>query len=403
MKKLALFVCLLATACERTTRETPVIPPEGMPQSAAPTVVEVDPDADNVLSLAYGASVVSRTGEMNLETSAAHLIDNLPPTAWVSPPGAAEEKLVFSLLSPTRLNRVGITVSKSLEVPRRLAFDVSTDGKKWRELIVVTPENENSRQLWPIEPTVARYIRLRTLDTVGMYYVRARTIHALGDEIEPPATPPFTGCWTVNGRPAFLLQQGARITGRIDTEPPIEIEGGTDNRVALVTWRQDGAWGHAALTRTPDGRHLTGLRFFEEFDVVHVGDAWFGDRCQAAVPASIPARPPRMPHPLYGLSFDAQGNLIEELSAPQLDALVPLLATSQHMRITSHEVRHDTPEENRRHTAARIASLRSALQARGVNLDRIELVAAGNDWRGPVLHTTLQQLFASRVELSFGR
>jgi len=396
VKKLALS-CLVVIACQR---EAEVAAPK--PAAPPAVTIEVDADADNLLSLAYGASVVSRTGEQHLESSAAHAIDNLPPTPWVSAPGAGREMLVFSLLAPSRLTRVGITVSKGDQVPRRVSFDVSADGRTWRELITVEPANENARQLWSVEPAVARYIRVRAVEDQGRYYIRARTIHALGDEVEPPSTPPFTGCWTVNGRPASIVQQGARITGRIETEPPIFLDGGTDNRVALVTWRQGPAWGHAALTRTPEGRHLTGIRFFESFDITHSGDAWFGDRCEAAAtPISLPS--PRMPYPLYGLAFDGQGNLIEELSAAQLDALVPLLATSQRMRITSHEVRYDTPEDNRRHTAARLASLRRALQARGVNLDRIDFVAAGNDWKGPVLHTTLQHLFASRVELSFGR
>ena len=106
---------------------------------------------------------------------------------------------------------------------------------------------------------------------------------------------------------------------------------------------------------------------------------------------------------LYGLVFDPNDRLVEELSAAQLDAVVPLLKdTSQRIRVVSHELRYDTAEENRRHTAARIESLRNALRSRGVNVDRIDFVAAGSDWSGPSIYTTIQRLFASRVELSLG-
>ncbi len=111
----------------------------------------------------------------------------------------------------------------------------------------------------------------------------------------------------------------------------------------------------------------------------------------------------RRPLPLYGLVFDDQERLVEGPSKSTLDALVPLLSsTSQRIRVRSHELRYDTPDENRRHTAARIESLRKALQARGVNVERIDFVSAGSDWDGHPIHTTFERFFASRVELSFG-
>ena len=400
MKKLALLVCVLALACERK-------PVAQAPKPAPAATFVPDPEADNLLNLAYGAAVVSRTGELNLESSAAHAIDNISSSAWVSSPGVPDETLVFSLLAPARITRVGLTVGEGEQVPSRVAFDASMDGSEWRELLVVEPRPGNARQLWPVPATVARYIRLRSLEK-GKYYVRVRTVHLLGDEVEPPATPPFTGCWTINGRPAQLVQDGARITGTIGFDPPLHLEGGTDNRVALVTWQQGPAWGHAALTRTPDGTRLTGLRIYEGISAVHLADAWFGDRQECRAGFSPPPQGGlqpvrRQPLPLYGLVFDDQERLVEVPSKSTLDALVPLLSsTSQRIRVRSHELRYDTPEENRRHTAARIESLRKALQARGVNVERIDFVSAGSDWDGHPIHTTFERFFASRVELSFG-
>ncbi|HVE72068.1 MAG TPA: discoidin domain-containing protein [Thermoanaerobaculia bacterium] len=397
MKKLALLAGLLAIACERE----PAAPPQ--PARERPVIhVEPDPDADNLLSLAYGAAVVSRTGEVNLESSAVHAIDNLAPTAWVSAPGAWDETIVYSLLAPARITQVGITVSKGERVPRGVAFDTSMDGKKWREVLSIEPANDDARQLWPVKEAVARYIRVRSLDR-DKYYIRVRAFHAIGEEVEPPSTPPFTGCWTVNGLRANIVQQGARVTGIIEADPPIHLEGGTDNRVALMMWKQGPTWGYAALTRTPDGAHLTGLRLYNEFDVRNAGDGWFGERCSMGRIGPMGPMEPMGPMSLYGLVFDEKDNLVEPLSTPQLEAIVPLLREpAQRVRIISHELRYDTPDENRRRTAARIATLRRALQSRGVNVDRIEFVAAGSDWSGPSIYTTLQRLFASRVELSFG-
>ncbi|HVG24629.1 MAG TPA: discoidin domain-containing protein, partial [Thermoanaerobaculia bacterium] len=274
MKKLAL-VCLVAMACERTVNA-----PKQPAPKPAPTIEE-DRDADNLLNMAYGASVVSRTGELNLEVSAAHAIDSSWASSWVSSPGVPDETLVYSLLAPSRITNIGITPLEGNEMPRRVAFDGSMDGKQWRELATMDVRNNNERQLAPMQPAIARYIRVRSLER-GRYYVRVRAFHALGEEVEQPVPPPFTGCWTINGRPAQLVQQGARITGTIAANPVIEIDGGTDNRVALVSWRQGPMWGHAALTRTPDGAHLTGITFYETFDLSNMGEAWFAERCGAA-------------------------------------------------------------------------------------------------------------------------
>lgn len=394
MRKLALLLAgLSALACERAV---PV--PEETPapvQKIAP-----DTDADNLLNMAYGAAVVSRTGELNLENSAAHAIDSVSPSNWISSPGAHDETLVYSLLSPARVTRAGVTVYQGDQVPRRVAFDTSMDGRKWRELISVEPQNHSDRQLWPVTPTVARYIRARVLDE-EKYYVRVRAFHLLGDEVEPPSAPPFTGCWTINGERVLLRQEGARVTGTIESDPPTYLEGGTDNRVALLTWQQGAGWGHAVLTRTPDGAHLTGLRFFTEFELKWLGDGWFGERCGAGFSPPAPRGLKPAPHALYGLAFDSKGRIVEDLSKAQLDAIVPLLKNRK-AKITAYEVRYDTAEDNRLVTVARIASLRAALQARGVDLSRIEFVAAGNGWNGPLVQSTIQRLLASRVELSFG-
>ena len=409
MKRIALLVCLVLIACERSP--VPSKQPAAKKEIVAPAI-EPDTDADNLLNLAYGAAVVSRTGEMHLETSAAHAIDGLHGTSWFSSPGAPDEVLVFSLLAPSRVTQVGVTPLAGEYAVRKIAFDTSMDGREWRELVTMQPENKDSRQLVSVPGTVARFIRVRSLEKEN-YYVRARGFHVIGDEVEVPATPPFTGCWTVNGQRAHLVQEGARITGTIESDPPLLLDGGTDNRVALVTWTQGASWGHAALTRTPDGRQLTGIRFYEQFDAKTLAEGWFGERCtgEPAIPAAQGSSPAvataflarARTYPLYGLVFDSNDRLVRELSAPALDVLVSLLrSTSQPVRVVSHEVRYDTAEENRRHTAARIEALRAALQSRGVNVGRIDFVSAGNDWTEPVLRATIQRHLASRVEISFG-
>ncbi len=92
------------------------------------------------------------------------------------------------------------------------------------------------------------------------------------------------------------------------------------------------------------------------------------------------------------------------MSAPTLDAVASLIAASPRarFRVVAHEFRYPTPEENRKHTVARLQALRAALSKRGVDLARIDFVAAGDQWDGPVLGSALQRALAGRIDLLSG-
>jgi hypothetical protein len=372
----------------------------------APTT-NPDADSDNLLNMAYGAAVVSRTGELTLESSAAHAIDGIELTEWSSPPGPVEETLVFSLLAPSRIERVGVTSPDEDRRPHRVHFEASDDNRSWRPLATLDVQAVKERQLVDVPGTpVARYIRVR-LEAKGRYRINARAIHALGQEVEPPQTPAFSGCWTINGRPARVTQNLARITGVIDANPPIHLDGGTDNRVALVRWTQGPNWGYAALTRSRDGRHLTALRFYEDVGNFHLADGWFGETCTSPLNAAVGSDPTLAfnaaagrPYPLFGLAFDEQEQLIDALSEPQLADLLPMIR-GRSVRMTAYELREDTPERNRQRATARLGSLRAALQKRGVDVSRIEFVAAGPDWKGAPIQSALQRLLACRIDVEF--
>ena len=369
-----------------------------------------DNDADNSLNLLYGATVVSRGGELHLENSAIHTIDGFQESVWTSAPGVPEETIVYSMLAPTRLQRVGVSTSASVDVPESVAFDTSMDGRTWTELTTLKTALTEQRQFVSVKPTVAHYLRVRTIDPQKRYYLRIRGVHVTGEEVAAPRTPSFTGCWSINGEIAHLVQNGARISGTIGSDPPTFIDGGTDNRVGMVMWMRGPTWGYAAITRSPDGRHLSGLSFFEEADI-NLGEGWFGQRCGAgAPPAVLPASGPAQllarakRYSLYGLAFDGNDRVIEELSAPTLDAVAALLATSpsQKFRIIARELRFDTPELNRQHTAARVQAIRDALAKRGVDVSSIEFVSAGNDIGEIAPRSALQRALLSRVDLVSG-
>lgn len=408
---LLLLLFLLLTgglgACKKAP--PPPQPPPGKP--AFPSTefgnARVEPriELDNLLDLGMGVSVVSRTGELHLDVSAANVIDGMYETTWISAPGASDEQIVFSLLAPARVQRVGMTTAPEQYRPDSVRFEGSADGKRWEELATIVPVDGKERQLVSLaKPALARFIRV-TARSKERYYIGARTFQVLGEEVAPPETPPLAGCWTINGTHAFITQDGARITGVIEHDPPIFLDGGTNDRVALVNWIQGPARGYAAITRSNDGKHLTGITFHEEIQDHFAGEGWFGRTCRdpvvsrVAAPKEFLERAGR--YSIYGLAFDSAGQLDEELSAPALDAVARLFLESpqQRFRITSREFRSATPALNARHTAARLTALRNALRARKVDTSRLELVAAGDQWIGPPITSPIQLLLACRIDI----
>ncbi|HKR65385.1 MAG TPA: discoidin domain-containing protein [Thermoanaerobaculia bacterium] len=394
----AAALVFLAFACKRE----PPPPPPTPPPAAAPTQQErdaqagTDIDADNLLNIAYGANVVSRTGESHLESSAIHAIDGFSPTSWASPPSGARQTIVFSLASRARIERLGITAFKE-STPGKIRFDASLDGKHWRQIVVQNAVASNATQLVDVKPFEARYLRVETIDPASSYSY-FRSVHAIGAEVAPPAPRTFAGTWTINNAFAHFEQNGARITGFIHGDPIVFIDGGVDDRVARVTWHRGPVHGYAILSTDPDTHTLSGLTLYDEIATQNVGEAWFGVASRGELSVRPADLNPGARFTMYGLAFDKEEHLLENLSRSTLDEAAQRIAGAAHarFRITSYELRLDHPKER---TAARVASIRAALQKRGVDLSRIDFVAAGDQWKGPPIITAVQRVLGSRVDL----
>jgi F5/8 type C domain-containing protein len=396
-----LLILILAAACNRPAPSPARAVQKPAPQAAAPAAnggePDIDLDADNLLNLAYGASVVSRTAESNLEVSAMQAIDGLASTFWSSPPGDPRQTLVFALSTRARIEQLGIS-SFQENFPRKVRFDASLDGSKWREVATRTLAATLAPQIGSVEPFEARYLRVEVLEPASGYaYIRS--VHAIGRAVAPPAQRNFGGCWTINSFPARFEQQGARITGVIAADPPLVLDGGTDGRVAILTWTQGPNRGYAAVSMDPETQTISGLTLYDDIAVNYAAGAWLGTRCaDSSAPAAIPPRDHGARWPMYGLAFDPQDQIMEVASQSTLDEAAKSIrdAPSARFRITAHELRFPDPD---RRTAARIASLRAAFERRGVDLHRLEFVSAGSRWTDPPIATALQRLMASRVDL----
>lgn len=408
----ALLVVLLSIAACGAP-EPPAKPPTKRATSSAdensiPIVAPVvDIDGDNLLNLAYGAAVVSRTGELNLEASAVHAIDGMSFTTWSSSPGAAGQTMVFGLGGPSRIERVGVTTTGRDRSPTKVRIDASPDGSSWREMATIEPASKGTT-LADVTPFEARYVRVTTIET-GKYYAALTSVHAIGSEVRPAARLSFDGCWTINTKPARFVQRGARIIGVIGGNRPTFVDGGLDGRVAKLMWMRGPMWGLATATLTPDGRGISAMTFHEEPLMNNFGEAWIGSRCETTAVEAVNAtpRPPidylrRTGHwTMSGIIFDGEERIIEAPSRDALDdaAAVIKAMPSQRFRVIARELRNNDPNDSRRRTTARVNAVRTALRARGVDVSRIEFVGNGSELKDIEMPSALQRMLWSRIDL----
>lgn len=261
-------VLLLAAACE--TRQ-----PDAPPAAAETGEIDYDDQGGaNLLSLARGAAVISRTAEQSLDASAVHAIDGDWLTLWRSPGGGAEQTLVFALPARARIDRLGVSAPRNVETPSKVRFDASDDAVAWREIktLELTPLREP--QLESVPPVDANYLRVTTFGS--NWYVSVQSVIAKGTLLAPRVQPPIEGCWRINGEPARFSRRGTSIAGVIGNESPIYVLGGADGRIVRLTWLRAPMWGPAIISIDPRRRTLTGERWHERVWNQSSGDGWFG-------------------------------------------------------------------------------------------------------------------------------
>lgn len=340
-------------------------------------------DRNNLLNFAHGAVAVERTGEFGLEASALLAIDGDPLTPWVSPPDETDQTLLYALPARTRLTSVGILAGAEPAIfPKNLVFEVSADGKKYAEAARMAMTT-NGNQVVDVKPVEARYVRVNTRG--GGHFVRALSLIARGQVVEPVRPGSLDGCWSINGIDAAFSQKGAFVTGVVSGKTPITLDGGSDGRFYRLLWLRGPEYGIAGLSVTSDGEHLSGIFWHEEAYNRFIASTWFGERRPCATPSrsQIDVLATSMQrygrYAMYGLQFDDAGHLAEDASAPMLGRLAAYLKTSGPVTIEAHELLQADEGRNKSVSQTKIDSLRTALVRAGADLAKTEFVAVGGD------------------------
>jgi hypothetical protein len=381
VKSRLLLAILLLASCSRRAPEHPAKANE---PGALPT--DIINEQSSLLDLSRGATIVSRTGETMLPVSALNTIDGDIGTFWQTPPHDFPQSIVIALGAPSRIDRIGI---RSMEVgfePKSVPFESSLDGTTWQPLATITPKKIELAQWLDVAPTTASYLRITIpAPAIAGHDVRLHSIYAHGSEIAPRSDPRIDGCWSVNGSAALFVQRGTRATGVLMRgAQPIFLEGGTTGRIWRFNWIHGNDFGLTALAVSADDKHFSGIEWHEEAIPLFRAMPWFGERTTCA-PAVIRndvelALLHRANHvALFGLQFDASGNLLLDPSREELQSLLKIIRAAPPIDVVAHEFRQLDAQRNKEIAQHEIDSVKAALANLGADMSRILFRAAGSD------------------------
>lgn len=409
--KLARCLGLLLVAAVACNREAP-----SRQQAAKPAATKEPSGPDdtierqNLLNFAHGAAVVSRTGEFSLAASAVAAIDGDITSGWTVNNGDYPQTMTIALATRSRIERVGVATTARYNASiTTIDLESSIDGVTYTPLAHLDVKHEDGPQLTNVKPVDAVFIRATLVS--GGAGGRVASLFAFGREVAPPSPRSLAGCWTINGVPATLSQNGAHVFGTIETTPPTHIDGGFDGRLFRFMWTRGAAFGPAAISISPDSHQLSGHQWHEEAVPLFFAESWFGDRneCTATiayrgeVTQALFRRSGRAP--LFGLAFDANGNIIERESVDTLAALRTLLMRNPSLqaRLVAHEFHAATPEKNRALANAKLASIEQSLMRNGMPKGRLGLIAAGSDEPREIPVTDAMRALYGSVDLEVRR
>ena len=294
--------------------------------------------AADVLQLAHGATVITRTGELLLQASALQAIDGDPGTSWMNPPHALPQSMMIELPSRTRIHKIGVqTEGNGAFTANHVTFASSTDGRTFAAVTTIKAKDSSDVQWFDVQPFEATHIRVSMDDSLlPDHDVRIRSLLATGDTLAPPRRGEIAGCWKINGEPAQFKREGAHIIGILAAgKDPFLFDGGADASTTRLQWIRGNDYGLSLITVSADGQHLSGLNWHEEAIPMFFDTSWFGERA----PCSIPI--PSVDVPVAHLRRTGRFALYDDSQLPRLMKAFP------EATIVAHEFRYDTPARNR--------------------------------------------------------
>lgn len=382
----ALLLVAIVAGCDQPRPQQPPAQRRGSHLRRVDTKApEDDVERTSILSLARGATVTFRTGEILLDNSALRAIDGDPMSFWIGPPNDLPQSMIIALPARTRIERVAIRTDEAAPA-NHILLERSLDGSTFEPLVTVTPKANLDAQWFEVTPAEATHVRVTMVDRVAPGRQTAiRSLIVRGKEIEALRPADLAGCWTVNDFNARFDQRGAAVTGAASMgDQPMELEGGFDGRTYRFHWIRGNDYGYALIAVAPDGRKMSGIGWHEEAIPLFYGESWFGER-RACGPVPAAASDIRERYlrrasrfSLFGIRFRDDGTVDRTASIDTLRWLAAF-ASANPVQLIGHEFRRANDIENRAFAKRELDSLIAELEQLGVRPGTVTFVVKGSD------------------------
>lgn len=386
--------------------------PSATPASSAsggPATTESSPSPSgdatkkNLLALGNGAFVVSQTSQWDSGWRSLNLVDELPKVGWASDKTqVTNQSAVIELPSKTTLKSLSFftaNVDEEGVAAKDVVVEVSeaspTSG--FSQILAATLKDKTDGQEFETSQAVAgRWVRVTVKNNYGSpNFIELMDVKGYGEQ--EPITPPgnVSGTYETDFGLFHIKNEGTTVVGCYEFNDG-RLEGGIDNRVMTLNWREDGekSKGPAIMIFPADGKSFLGA--WSHTDATGgFGGTWNGkkvsdkigncphyadlDKDKAAQNSIAKSLNDNGRAVVYGINFDFNSDVIKSESRSTLDKIAAVLNESKDMKMTieGHTDNVGGESFNLSLSEKRAKSVKAYLTSQGIDEARLSTRGAG--------------------------
>ncbi len=344
----------------------------------------------SLVSFSSGALLVKKASEYSPAWGSLWIMDENPRTGWCCPKGKIlNNVIIIELAEKSAFNRLEFDtrhVDKEGRGAKDIIVELSDDGptEGFAKIASVSLADREDKQSFPVTVDKSgKWLRLTIKNNNGSSeYTELMDFRAFGKQLTKTPLPDVSGTYKTGYGDFHLRQQGSSVTGCYEYKEGL-LNGGIENRVMKLNWRQTHHKGPAIMVFTADGEKFIGLWWFEG-EENSKGGTWNGTKISKDIGGC--------PHwaggvqeqitkellesgrvRLYGINFDVDSDIIRDESKPTLDKIVAMLESEAAMQliIEGHTDSDGNTDHNQVLSLQRAESVKSYLVSGDISSSRL--------------------------------
>lgn len=367
----------------------------------------------NLLTIARGAVVIERTGELDLSNTPVQALDASIETAWTTPPADVEQSFTVVLPALTTAERFVVSNGPGNRAVKSLQIDYSTDGgASFRSGMRVASLAASNGVALDVTPPVS--LSALRVSIVEAAYPTAPAASLLSFEMRgkattPPATPDPSGTWQVNEKTLKLRRDGRRLEGVIEGSLPFHVDGSIDGNVVRFFWTRVNQAGYGLMSVDPSGSRLNALVWYEHPIDLFSAPTWFGQKASDDASFTMPPAEKMVATGLssmkryssFNVRFSASGELEGSDSLAQLERIASFVKANPkyRFRLVSLLFTDRPAAADKQTTDARAAAMTRHLASKQLLAPNLEVVSSGGSVSSDPPRTAVDRPLFDRVDL----